>query len=115
MQALRATSEELRRSSLAQVDLAPYAGPQCYPQRKERFMANALEEGQLRRRSGLGSAAAGRRHAEANELDAVAEQFEGCWLRCDDCGARRLVERASLAALRTEGFQKVQEGSDQGF
>ena len=48
-------------------------------------------------------------------LNAVVEQVEGCWLRCGDCGARRLVERRSLASLRAEGFQKTLEGSEEGF
>ena len=29
-----------------------------------------------------------------------------CWLRCDKCGARRLVSRACMAALTTEAYQK---------
>ena len=50
MQALGATSEECKSGRVAQVELVPYAGPQCYPQLKERLMANAVEEGGLRRR-----------------------------------------------------------------
>ena len=52
---------------------------------------------------------------EGDDLEAFAGQVEKCWLRCGDCGARRIVERGSLASLRSEKFQKVQEGSERGF
>ena len=115
MQALKATSEMLKSGKVEQVDLAPYAGPQCYPQLKERLMANAVEAGGLRRDNNRPGAAGRSARPEDDGLNAVVEQFEGCWLRCDDCGARRLVERGSLASLRAEDFQKTLEGSEEGF
>ena len=115
MQALKATNGMLKSGKVEQVELAPYAGPQCYPQLKERLMANAVEVGGLRRGNNRPGAAGRRARPEDDGLNAVVEQFEGCWMRCDDCGARRLVERGSLASLRAEEFQKTLEGSEEGF
>ena len=49
MQALKATNEMLKSGKVEQVELVQYAGPQCYPQLKERLMANAVESGGVRR------------------------------------------------------------------
>ena len=115
MQALKATNEMLKSGKVEQVELVQYAGPQCYPQLKERLMANAVESGGVRRDNSRPGAAGRRACPRDDGLGAVVEQVEGCWLRCGDCGARRLVERGSLASLRAEGFQKTLEGSEEGF
>ena len=115
MQALKATNEMLKSGKVEQVELVPYAGPQCYPQLKERVMANAVEAGGLRRGNNRPGAVGRSARPEDDGLNAVVEQFEGCWMRCDDCGARRLVERGSLSSLRAEQFQKTLEGSEEGF
>ena len=115
MQALKATNEMLKSGKVEQVELVQYAGPQCYPQLKERLMANAVESGGVRRDNSRPGAAGRRACPRDDGLGAVVEQVEGCWLRCDDCGARRLVERRSLASLRAERFQKTLEGGEEGF
>ena len=115
MQALKATSELLKSPGPTQAGMAPYAGPQCYLQLKERLMANAPDTACARGRGGGRGAAQAPALVDAAALEAVKEQVEGCWLRCADCGARRLVERGSLASLRSEAFQKVSEGSVPGF
>ena len=34
---------------------------------------------------------------------ALPDQFTGCWLRCEKCGALRLLDRGSRASLVSEG------------
>ena len=114
MQALASTSEELKRTGGEMGALVPYAGPQCYSQLTERLMANAVETKGFRRH-GAAKAAAGDASSEGEELGGVVEQVQGCWLRCSECEAWRLVDRGSLPSLRSEAFQKVLEGSEQGF
>ena len=104
MQALAATSEECKSGRVAHVELVPYAGPQCYPQLEERLMANAVEVGGLRRRGGGRGVGERSVRGEGDGLEVFAEQVERCWLGCADCGARRIVERGSLASLRGEMF-----------
>ena len=106
MQALSVTNQVMRKSC---IPMEPYAGPQCYSQLKERLMVNAPDaaergEGEERRGGGVGDGMA-----------SVAEQMEKCWLTCDDCGARRLIERKSLVSLRSDVYQRAVEGSEPGF
>ena len=114
IRALKATSEALYQGP-AHAGLVPYAGPQCYPQLKERLWANAPQQMETAGRGPKRGAVKVRAGTEDEDLRVLAEQFENCWMRCDDCGARRLVERGSAASLRSESFQKVTEGSEAGF
>ena len=114
IRALKATSEALHTGP-AHAGLVPYAGPQCYPQLKERLWANTPQQMETAGRGPKRGAVKARAGTEDEDLRVLAEQFENCWMRCDDCGARRLVERGSAASLRSESFQKVTEGSEAGF
>ena len=42
--------------------------------------------------------------------DAARKQLTECWLRCDKCKRWRVVERASLPALKPEEYSKRREG-----
>ena len=96
MQALRATSAELQMFPLERNRLKPYAGPQCFPQLQDpaRRFANEEEPGTT---------------AEVG-ADAARKQLTECWLQCDKCKKWRVVERASLPALKPEEYSKRREG-----
>ena len=42
--------------------------------------------------------------------DVARKQLTECWLQCDKCKKWRLVERASLPALKPEEYAKRREG-----
>ena len=42
----------------------------------------------------------------ADKRSALDRQLRSCWLRCDKCGARRLVNEECWAAVATEAYQK---------
>ena len=96
MQALRATSDELRMFPLERNRLKPYAGPQCFPHLQDpaRRFADEEEPGTT---------------AEVG-ADAARKQLTECWLQCDRCKKWRVVERASLPALKPEEYSKRREG-----
>ena len=96
MQALRATSDELRLYPIVNAELTPYAGPQCFPQLQDRSRreANTVKAGVAAELSG----------------DPARRQLTECWLKCDRCAKWRLVEQASLPALKTEEYVKKRDG-----
>ena len=93
MEALRNTSDELRLFPIEHAKLKPYAGPQCFPHLQDpaRRFANAV--------TAEGAAEVG--------ADVARKQLTECWLQCDKCRKWRLVERASLPSLKTEGIHEA--------
>ena len=97
MEALRAISEELQKFPIVNAELTPYAGPQCFPHLQDpgRRHANVAKAGPA---------------AEAG-ADVARKQLTDCWLQCEKCRKWRLVEHASLPALKTEEYVKTRDGS----
>ena len=96
MQALRATSAELQMFPLERNRLKPYAGPQCFPHLQDPGRLFANDE-TASTKAELGG-------------DAARKQLTECWLHCDTCKKWRVVERASLPALKPEEYVKRREG-----
>ena len=97
--ALRNTSAKIRVFNVAyRRKLIQYAGPQCYPQLyiRERLQANAEN---IRSTNGKGD-------APAQPTEDTNAQLMPCWMACDGCGARRLVDQSCMPALTTEAFQR---------
>jgi len=100
MEALQATHVFLQNHPLARGDaMREHAGPQCFPQLQE--------EARLRANRPLveGDAA-----AEEGDARAGVEQLRDGWLCCARCGKWRLVELASLPALREEEYAEPLPG-----
>ena len=96
MEALRATSDELRLFPIVTGNLTPYAGPQCFPHLQvpaRRFAGDA-------KRGNTADVGA----------DAPRKQLTGCWLQCDRCRKWRVVERTSLPALKPETYARRRDG-----
>ena len=96
MRALRATSAELQRFPIDRHRLTPYAGPQCFPHLEDpaRRFANDCKPGATL----------------VPGTDVARKQLTECWLQCDRCRKWRVVERASLAALKPEEYGKGRSG-----
>ena len=93
-------------------DLTPYGGPQCYPQVKswkedtKKLLANSqveqakkrdvrvVAEGEARTASGM----------PAHLREGMPDQLTECWLTCDVCGARRLVDKWCKFAVDSRGY-----------
>ena len=96
MRALRETSAELQMFPIDRHRLTPYAGTQCFPHLPDpaRRLANDPKVGK----------------AKEVGADVARKQLTECWLQCDKCKKWRLVERASLPALKPEEYAKRREG-----
>jgi hypothetical protein len=88
--------------------LVPYAGPQCFLQLKDpvRLKANSEFVSKKKKKTDKISAKGSKADGDVDELEDIAFQLQHCWLRCDKCGARRLVSSECMAALTTESYQK---------
>ena len=96
MRALRETSEELQMFPIDRHRLKPYAGPQCFPHLQDLARRFANDE----------------KPSTTTEVgaDATRKQLTECWLQCDSCRKWRVVDRASLPALKLEESTKKREG-----
>ena len=96
MGALRTASTEQWMFPIENARLTPYAGPQCFPHLQDpgRRHANTVKAGAT---GELGA-------------DAARKQLTECWLKCDHCAKWRLVELASLPAVKPEEYIKKREG-----
>jgi hypothetical protein len=112
VEALRLTHTVLEgRSRVAKEHLVPFSGPQCYPQVK-----NWKKDGALLRNSVFEqeqkTAASAARAAEVREVTNapahvaadLPDQLHDCWMTCELCGARRLVDRWCKAAVDADGY-----------
>ena len=86
MSALKTTSESLRGGQVNGMQLLKYAGPQCYPQVRDRMNAG------LKPVSG---------DSGAKELN----QWRDCWLCCSSCTKMRLVRKDCMPAVCPEMFK----------
>ena len=102
MVALHVVSRLLRKEQT--LSRIAYGGPQCFPQLIERLNVNGAQE-MVKEEKG-----------EQPKIysDPVArEQLMQCWMRCQVCRKRRLVDKDSLPALRDEEYRKVFPGTSQ--
>ena len=85
----------------------PYAGPQCYPQLKDpvRLEANSQLVSKKKNKRKKGSGEGSKAEDDVDEAEDIALQLRHCWLRCDKCGARRLVSSECMKSLTTEAYQ----------
>ena len=85
-----------------------YAGPQCFPQLKDpvRLQANSQFVSKKKKKTDKATAKGSKADGDVDELEDIAFQLQHCWLRCDKCGARRLVSSECMTALTTEAYQK---------
>jgi hypothetical protein len=101
--ALRWTSHYVGESNEAyRAGLVPYAGPQCFPQLKDpvRLHANSqFVSKKKKKKTDKASAKGSKADGDVDELEDIAFQLQHCWLRCDKCGARRLVSSECLVVL----------------
>jgi hypothetical protein len=113
--ALRNVSARIRMwSPEDRVDLAPYAGPQCYPHLKDaaRYLATGVyEQGQRQgRRLAIETEALAASGLPKHLDSCLPDQLTDCWLRCGKCKAWRLVDKWSMAALTSEAYGKSEAG-----
>ena len=103
MMALHAVSRALRQEE--KLSKVPYAGPQCFAQLESRLDNNLIKEPKGK----------GNKQVQLYSDPVAREQLKQCWMRCQSCSKRRLVERTSLPALREEDYRKVFPGTDPGY
>ena len=94
--------------SEARAGVAPYAGPQCYPQLQDpvRYLSGGeFEQGRKKEQ---------RSQAHAEVIAAtglppfmapvVHDQLSQCWLKCSKCGVLRLVDKWCMPALSPTAY-----------
>ena len=101
MEALAAVSEEIRKYPLAQSELRPFAGPQCYAHLDKESAQCRVRANERNPDRGEGVEAP---RCAAEELVDVDN-----WFQCDCCGRWRFVGRHCATALREHLHFQVRE------
>ena len=101
MDALAATSDELRKYPMVTDNLTPFAGPQCFPHLDKASTECRLHANQ---RLKTEEAPPGDGRQPLGPGSGCAPCEPGSWLQCDRCQRWRCVDRACVPALRGHQF-----------